>query len=212
MFMQVKKSGAWRIVLVALAVVAAAAVCFFALYAPDRRPDEAPAAPKDGYLYEKEDVPGVGQQSPEGVGQLLPDLTAEPQIEDIQPQILPQQVQQPEQPAEPVAQVAGPVRIVSISTLGGSLSPGGEADYTSKPKIGKARYNDYLRRAAVAPEDGVQGDVTLTFYVNRYGRPSQIRVTEYLTQEAHREAIRLLENGPEWSATDRQVTVVMRFE
>lgn len=105
---------------------------------------------------------------------------------------------------DPAEETAGPVSIVSISK-------GDGADYVSTPKIGKRRYDDYLRRAVVMPEDGAKGDVTLTFYVNRYGRPSQIRVTEYLSQEAHREAIRLLENGPEWSETDRQVTVVMRF-
>lgn len=84
--------------------------------------------------------------------------------------------------------------------------------YVSRPTIGLKKYNEYLRKISLTPDDGVTGDVTLTFIVNKYGRPSRIRVTDFLSKEAHAEAIRLLEHGPEWTATEEPVTVVLRFE
>lgn len=108
---------------------------------------------------------------------------------------------------EPAAADDGVISLVYISTE----ERNGEKVYVSAPRIGLKRYNEYLDRAAVPLDEEVKGDVTLTFQVNRYGRPSQMRVIEYLSQEAHREAIRLLDNGPEWSATDAQVTVIFRF-
>lgn len=104
---------------------------------------------------------------------------------------------------------ANRVRVVSISEDGDSQDG---THYVSVPKIGLRAYNEYMGKAAVRLEGEVRGDVTLTFSVNRYGRPSRIRVVETLTQEAHREAIRLLDNGPEWSPTDTPVTIVIRFE
>jgi hypothetical protein len=84
--------------------------------------------------------------------------------------------------------------------------------YVSAPLIGLKRYGEYLNESAVPLSDGARGEVTLTFVVNHYGRPSRIRVVGFLSQEAHREAIRLLESGPEWHESDREATVVIRFE
>ncbi len=102
----------------------------------------------------------------------------------------------------------GAVRLVSVSE---TADPMGDVRPVSMPRIGMRDYNEYLKRAAIDFGDGVEGDVKITFRVNRYGHPSQIRVIEYLTPEAHKEAIRLLDIGPEWSPTEETVTIVMRF-
>ncbi|MCL2561998.1 MAG: hypothetical protein FWE10_06750 [Rikenellaceae bacterium] len=105
-----------------------------------------------------------------------------------------------------------PVRLLSISK---AVNAAGDAEphYISIPQIGVRQYNEYLKTATVWPlEDAeVAGDVTLVFYVNRYGRPSRIRVLGFLSPEAHREAIRLLDKGPEWSPSNGEVTIIMRF-
>lgn len=116
----------------------------------------------------------------------------------------------PETTAAGSAQVYGPVWLVSVSE-DHDAPRDGKTKYVSMPKIGKRGYNEYLKKAAIDLGDGVAGDVTVMFNVNRYGRPSQIRIVEYLTPEAHQEAIRLLEIGPEWSLTEEQVTIVLHF-
>lgn len=103
------------------------------------------------------------------------------------------------------APVAGRAALVSIS----QDEDGGPA---SMPQIGRARYDEYLSQAVMPMAGESRGDVTMTFTVNRYGRPSHIRVTSVLTREAHHEAIRLLANGPEWSPSEIPVTITMRFE
>lgn len=83
--------------------------------------------------------------------------------------------------------------------------------YVSVPQVGKQKYNEYLRRALVRPEDGGTGDVLVTFRVNRYGRPSEMRAEKGFSREANREAIRLLNNGPEWTPTEERVAVTIHF-
>ncbi len=104
-----------------------------------------------------------------------------------------------------VSQSQGRVALVSISK---------EADgaFTSVPQIGREQYDEYLSNAAMPLGEESRGDVTMTFRVNRYGRPSQIRVTSMLTHEANHEAIRLIANGPEWTESARQVTITMNFQ
>lgn len=82
---------------------------------------------------------------------------------------------------------------------------------TSKPQIGRREYNAYLAAAAVALPKSAHGEVTMTFKVNAYGRPSQIRVTSTFSREANHEAIRLLSNGPEWTESQRVVTITIVF-
>lgn len=92
-----------------------------------------------------------------------------------------------------------------------SISREADGEYTSTPQIGWVEYDEYLSNAVMPLEEASRGDVTLTFLVNRYGRPSQIRVTSVLTHEANHEAIRLIANGPEWTESPRQVTVTIKF-
>lgn len=133
-------------------------------------------------------------------------------------------VPEPEIPIEPVQVVSasvedtipspeiiigkGKAAIVRIS----ERAEGPAGKYVSVPEIGINKYNEYLDRAVVKPADGWHGEVKLSFIVNKYGRPSRIRIIEFLSQDAHREAIRLIENGPEWTTSDEEVTVVLKFE
>lgn len=107
-----------------------------------------------------------------------------------------------------IAAEGGKAAIVRISER--SQGPAGK--YVTVPEIGIKKYNEYLDKAVVKPADGWHGEVSLSFFVNKYGRPSRIRITEYLSQDAHREAIRLIENGPEWTPSDEEVTIVLKFE
>lgn len=83
--------------------------------------------------------------------------------------------------------------------------------YLSVPAVGQQKFNEYLRRAMALPEDGERGEVAVSFRVNRYGRPSEIRIERSFFQPAGREAIRLLESGPEWTPTDQRVEVTFFF-
>lgn len=73
------------------------------------------------------------------------------------------------------------------------------------PVGGLEAFDRYIRNSMVYPEDalkgGLQGDIRLSFIVNQNGRPSRIRVVEWITHSCNREAIRLLNAGPEWTYT-----------
>ena len=57
------------------------------------------------------------------------------------------------------------------------------------------RCNTGMPKAAVLPDTLVGGEVILTFRVNRFGRPSEIRTEQGPTRELNREAVRLIESG-----------------
>ncbi|GEM_PF-3790275 len=70
-----------------------------------------------------------------------------------------------------------------------------------RPVSGNEAYQQYLTdslRYAPAMEAGI---VTLQFIINTQGRPQQIRVIRSLNQLADQEAIRLLNEGPDWNGT-----------
>lgn len=73
------------------------------------------------------------------------------------------------------------------------------------PVGGIEALNRFVRNSLVYPEDalkaGLQGDIRLSFIVNQNGRPSRIRVIEWITHSCNREAIRLLDEGPVWTYT-----------
>lgn len=61
--------------------------------------------------------------------------------------------------------------------------------------------NDSLRYPQDAREQGLEGDIKLSFVVNKAGRPSHIRVVKWITYSCNHEAIRLLDEGPVWTYT-----------
>jgi hypothetical protein len=76
-------------------------------------------------------------------------------------------------------------------------------------------FNDYVKRSLIHPADeeckDVKGNVTLCFYVNANGRPYDITIKKSLCPSADKEAIRLVEQGPDWSLTDKEVTKKISF-
>ena len=77
-------------------------------------------------------------------------------------------------------------------------------------------YLKYLKKNLVRPTDEtcaqVKGKVVLTFLVNKEGRPFYIKVKESLCESADKEAIRLIQEGPDWIYGNKLVEVTVKFE
>lgn len=91
-----------------------------------------------------------------------------------------------------------------------------EKEITPQPVIGKRSYQKYLKEHLVRPTDEkcaqVKGKVVLTFLVNKEGRPFYIKVKESLCESADKEAIRLIQEGPDWIYGNKLVEVTVKFE
>lgn len=85
----------------------------------------------------------------------------------------------------------------------------------SVPVGGYENFYRYIQDSLRYPEDarqqGLQGDIRLSFVVNKAGRPSHIRVVKWITYSCNREAIRLLDKGPAWTYTGDTTYVVIPF-
>ena len=105
------------------------------------------------------------------------------------------------------------------SVTAGTVVKGDEQankDITPQPVIGKRNYQKYLKENLVRPTDEkcaqVKGKVILTFLVNKEGRPFYIKVKESLCESADKEAIRLIQEGPDWVYGNKPVEVTVKFE
>ena len=105
------------------------------------------------------------------------------------------------------------------SVTAGTVVKGDEQankDITPQPVIGKRNYQKYLKENLVHPTDEkcaqVKGKVILTFLVNKEGRPFYIKVKESLCESADKEAIRLIQEGPDWVYGNKLVEVTVKFE
>ena len=91
-----------------------------------------------------------------------------------------------------------------------------EKEITPQPVIGKRSYQKYLKENLVCPTDEkcaqVKGKVVLTFLINKEGRPFYIKVKESLCESADKEAIRLIQEGPDWIYGNKLVEVTVKFE
>ena len=58
----------------------------------------------------------------------------------------------------------------------------------------------------------VKGKVVLTFLVNRDGRPFHIKVKKSLCESSDKEAIRLVQEGPDWTYGNKQAEVTVKFD
>ena len=91
-----------------------------------------------------------------------------------------------------------------------------EKEITLQPVIGKRSYQKYLKEHLVRPTDEkcaqVKGKVVLTFLINKEGRPFYIKVEESLCESADKEAIRLIQEGPDWIYGNKLVEVTVKFE
>lgn len=97
------------------------------------------------------------------------------------------------------------------------LEIGEKLSGTSLPLKGIEDYNRYIQEfvhyPADALRDGTEGNVKISFIVNSHGRPSRIRVVEWISQSCSQAAIRLLEEGPEWKYTGSgtPTTIILSF-
>lgn len=84
-----------------------------------------------------------------------------------------------------------------------------------QPLIGKKAYQKYIRKNMVRPADEecakVKGEVVLTFHVDVNGRPVDIKVKESLCPSADKEAVRLVNEGPDWTIGVKEVTWSVKF-
>lgn len=84
-----------------------------------------------------------------------------------------------------------------------------------QPLIGKKAYRKYLRKNMIPPIDEAcaqaRGEVVLTFHVDESGRPFDIKVKAGLCPSADKEAVRLVEEGPDWTIGSKEVTLSVKF-
>lgn len=95
-----------------------------------------------------------------------------------------------------------------VVVVGHGVNKKANKDNTPQPVDGKRKYLKYLKKNLVRPTDEtcaqVKGKVVLTFLVNRDGRPFHIKVKKSLCESSDKEAIRLVQEGPDWTYGNKQ--------
>jgi len=86
---------------------------------------------------------------------------------------------------------------------------------TPKPEKGNKAYSEYIernrRQLPDANCDNQHGKVILIFHVNNQGRPVDVAILRSLCPEADKEAVRLLQNGPNWTVSDLSARLEVAF-
>jgi outer membrane biosynthesis protein TonB len=79
----------------------------------------------------------------------------------------------------------------------------------SYPVIGWNEYQNYInnniRKTIENSSLTIKGAVVLGFKVNKKGKPQGIRIIQSLSEACDKEAIRLIETGPEWKKADNKM-------
>lgn len=100
-----------------------------------------------------------------------------------------------------------------VVVVGHGVNKKANKDNTPQPVDGKRKY---LKKNLVRPTDEtcaqVKGKVVLTFLVNRDGRPFHIKVKKSLCESSDKEAIRLVQEGPDWTYGNKQAEVIVKFD
>lgn len=103
-----------------------------------------------------------------------------------------------------------------VVVVGHGVNKKANKDNTPQPVDGKRKYLKYLKKNLVHPTDEtcaqVKGKVVLTFLVNRDGRPFHIKVKKSLCESSDKEAIRLVQEGPDWTYGNKQAEVTVKFD
>lgn len=83
------------------------------------------------------------------------------------------------------------------------------------PVIGEEAFREYLKKELVHPQDSackdITGTVLIEFHINEQGRPINLTVKQSLCESADKEALRLIEKGPDWEGDTGAVTVPVVF-
>jgi len=85
-----------------------------------------------------------------------------------------------------------------------------------QPSDGQQNFDKYLKENTPSLYDenneSLTGEVSLSFLVNKKGRPEDIKVVNSSCKPCEKQAIKLLENGPDWSAgKNKSGTVLIKF-
>ena len=103
-----------------------------------------------------------------------------------------------------------------VVVVGHGVNKKANKDNTPQPVDGKRKYLKYLKKNLVRPTDEtcaqVKGKVVLTFLVNRDGLPFHIKVKKSLCESSDKEAIRLVQEGPDWTYGNKQAEVTVKFD
>lgn len=112
--------------------------------------------------------------------------------------------------------IAGYGKQKKISVVGAIVIDDKQTDsLTPEPVGGMCQYRKYLKENLIHPTDTVcaevKGEVVLTFLVNKKGRPYQIEVKQSLCESADKEAVRLIQEGPDWTYVDKLAEITVEF-
>jgi hypothetical protein len=84
-----------------------------------------------------------------------------------------------------------------------------------QPVTGFKAYNEYLKKNLIRPTDeeckNITGIVTLTFSIDKNGRPYNIHIVKSLCPLADWEAMRLVKEGANWTTSESIATVNVYF-
>lgn len=84
-----------------------------------------------------------------------------------------------------------------------------------QPVVGEEAFQEYLKKELIHPQDsvckGITGTVLIEFHINEQGRPVNLAVKQSLCESADREALRLIEKGPDWQVDTALVVVPIVF-
>ncbi|HEY3430736.1 MAG TPA: energy transducer TonB [Cyclobacteriaceae bacterium] len=113
-----------------------------------------------------------------------------------------------EKSTAPVSESSGPVEKQQ------SLSKKSESVYIqAEPVEGYEALYSYFNKELIYPElaikDSIQGVLTVTFLINKDGKPEQIQTSGVLGEAFDQEAIRLIENMPAWKPATLNGRVVV---
>ena len=115
-----------------------------------------------------------------------------------------------------IAMNEDPKGLSEVVVVGHGVNKKANKDNTPQPVDGKRKYLKYLKKNLVRPTDEtcaqVKGKVVLTFLVNRDGRPFHIKVKKSLCESSDKEAIRLVQEGPDWTYGNKQAEVTVKFD
>ena len=90
-----------------------------------------------------------------------------------------------------------------------------ESASNPEPVIGEKAYKQYIENNMVHPTDDrgkkIKGKVKLSFYINAQGRPINIAIEKSLSDAADAEAVRLIEEGPDWTLSNKKADLTVSF-
>ncbi|MCL1867345.1 MAG: energy transducer TonB [Paludibacter sp.] len=102
-----------------------------------------------------------------------------------------------------------------LSANASSKQTDNSSEKVPNPKNGFISYRNYLTANLKYPTDDEckdsHGTVVVRFTINESGRPVNLRVTKSLCPSCNAEAIRLIQNGPDWTQGNKETSVTVHF-